>query len=58
MPYTKTPNSGRIMVGFDHLNTAKSREFIGTNEIELGNEKLKYKDYTLNARGNVLTKSI
>ena len=50
MPYTKTPNSGRVMVGFDHLNTTKSRAFIGTNEIELGNEELKYKDYTFNAK--------
>ena len=50
MSYTKTPNSGRIIVGFDHLNTTKSNAFDGTNEIDLGNQKLKYKDYTLNAK--------
>ena len=50
MPYTKTPNSGRVDVSLNFFNKSKNNAFVGTEEVDIGLAKLQAKEYVLSAR--------
>jgi len=49
MPYTKTPNAGRINASFNFFENSKSNAFIGTEEVDIGSAKLNAKEYVISA---------